>query len=133
MQFCNVFGHPPILIYYQLILTWLLKMCPVHVPDKAILSQRGKFENHKNMRKSPKSKLVCHYGRWLRGNNIETGRRVLTLTCQIIVQQILLFFGRKNTCTTLLGPTRLLISEIFPSKPNFHLNSWEKILPTQPY
>ena len=27
----------------------------------------------------------------------------LTLTCQIIVQQILLFFGEKNTCTTLLG------------------------------
>ena len=44
-----------------------------------------------------------------------------TLTCQIIVQQILLFFGEKNTYTTLLGPTRLLISEIFPSKPDFHL------------
>ena len=44
-----------------------------------------------------------------------------TLTCQITVQQILLFFGEKNTYTTLLGPTRLLISEIFPSKPDFHL------------
>ena len=44
-----------------------------------------------------------------------------TLTCQIIVQQILLIFRKKNTYTTLLGPTRLLISEIFPSKPDFHL------------
>ena len=34
-----------------------------------------------------------------------------TLACQIIVQQILLFFGGKNTYTTLLGPTRLLIFE----------------------
>jgi hypothetical protein len=47
---------------------------------------------------------------------------VLTLTCQIIVQQILLFFWEKNTYTTLLGPTRLLISEIFPPKPDFHLH-----------
>jgi len=45
-----------------------------------------------------------------------------TLTCQIIVQQILLFLGEKNTYTTLFGPTRLLISEIFPSKPDFHLH-----------
>ena len=44
-----------------------------------------------------------------------------TLTCQIIMQQILLIFWEKNTYTTLLGPTRLLISEIFPSKPDFHL------------
>jgi hypothetical protein len=44
-----------------------------------------------------------------------------TLTCQIIVQQILLLFGKKNTYTTLLGPTRLSISEIFPSEPDFHL------------
>ena len=29
-----------------------------------------------------------------------------TLTCQIIMQQILLFFGEKNTYTTLFGPTR---------------------------
>ena len=84
---------------------------------------------------------------------------VLTLTCQIFAQQILLFFWEKNTYTTfinfwkfsfktwfsptqmrknssytaLLGPTRLLISEIFPSKPDFHLHKWEKILPTQPY
>ena len=49
-----------------------------------------------------------------------------TLTCQIIVQQILLFFGRKNAYTTLLGPTRLLISENIPSKPDFHLHKWEK-------
>ena len=55
------------------------------------------------------------------------------LTSHIIVQQILLFFGEKITYTTLLGPTGLLISEIFPSKPNFHLHKWEKILPTQPY
>ena len=46
----------------------------------------------------------------------------ITPTCQIIVQQILLIFGEKNTYTTLLGPTRLLISEIFPSKPDFHLH-----------
>ena len=31
------------------------------------------------------------------------------LTCRIIVQQILLIFGKNNTYTTLLGPTRLLI------------------------
>ena len=37
----------------------------------------------------------------------------ITLTCQIIVQQILLFSG-KNTYTTLLGSTRFLIYEIFP-------------------
>ena len=48
--------------------------------------------------------------------------RFTTLTCLIIVQQILLFFGEKNTYTTLLGPTRLLIFEIFPSKPDFHLH-----------
>ena len=55
------------------------------------------------------------------------------LASHIIVQQILLFFWEKNTYTTLFGPTRLLISEIFPSKPDFHLHKWEKILPTQPY
>ena len=38
-------------------------------------------------------------------------RLLNTLTCQIIVQQNLLFFGGKNTYTTLLGPKRLLISE----------------------
>ena len=42
------------------------------------------------------------------------------------MQQTLLIFGEKNTYTTLLGPTRLLISEIFPSKPDFHLHKWEK-------
>ena len=47
---------------------------------------------------------------------------VHTLTCQIIMQQMLLFFEEKNTYTTLLGPTRLLISVIFPSKPDFHLH-----------
>ena len=47
------------------------------------------------------------------------------------MQQILLFFWKKNTYTTLLGPTRLLISDIFPSKPDFHLHKLEKILPTQ--
>ena len=56
-----------------------------------------------------------------------------TLTCQIIVQQILLFFGGKNIYTSLLGPTYLLISEIFPSKPDFHLHKQEKILPTCVY
>ena len=49
-----------------------------------------------------------------------------TLTCQIIMQQILLFFWGKNTYTTLFRPTRLLISEIFPSKPDFYLHKWEK-------
>ena len=39
------------------------------------------------------------------------------------MQQILLFLWKKNTYTTLLGPTRLLlISDIFPSKPDFHLH-----------
>ena len=64
---------------------------------------------------------------------ISRNTEVITLTCKIIVQQILFFFGEKNTYTTLLGPTRLLISEIFPSKPDFHLYKWEKNLPTQPY
>ena len=32
-----------------------------------------------------------------------------------------------------LGPTRLLISEIFPLKPDFYLYKCEKTLPTQPY
>ena len=45
-----------------------------------------------------------------------------TLTCQIIMQQILLFLGEKNTYTTLLGTTSLLISEIFPSNPDFQLH-----------
>ena len=34
----------------------------------------------------------------------------------------LIIFWGKNTYTTLLGPTRLLISENFPSKPDFHLH-----------
>ena len=34
----------------------------------------------------------------------------------------LIIFWEKNTYTTLLGPTRLLISDIFPSKPDFHLH-----------
>ena len=51
------------------------------------------------------------------------GALMITLTCQIIVQQILLFFGEKNTYTTLFGPKNLLISEIFPSKPDFHLHN----------
>ena len=45
----------------------------------------------------------------------------ITLTYQIIVQQILLFFGEKFTYTILLGHTRLLISGIFPKKHDFHL------------
>jgi hypothetical protein len=45
-----------------------------------------------------------------------------TLTCQIIMQQILLFYGEKKTYTSLLGPKRLLISDSFPSKPDFHLH-----------
>ena len=36
---------------------------------------------------------------------------LITLTCRIIMQQILLIFGKKTTYTALLGPTRLLISE----------------------
>ena len=34
----------------------------------------------------------------------------------------LIIFWGKNTYTTLLEPTRLLISDIFPSKPDFHLH-----------
>ena len=49
---------------------------------------------------------------------------VSTLTSKIIVQQILLFFGN-NTYTTFLGD--------FPSKPDFLLYKWEKVLPTRPY
>ena len=44
---------------------------------------------------------------------------LFTLTCQIIVQQILIFFGKNFTYTSLLRPTCLLISEIFPSKPAY--------------
>ena len=44
-----------------------------------------------------------------------------TLTVQISVQQVLLLFGKKHH-TTLLGPTRLLVSEIFSSKPEFPLH-----------
>ena len=58
---------------------------------------------------------------------------IFTLTCQISVEQILLFFGKETIYTTLLGPTRLLIFDIFPSKPDFHLHKTEKILPTWPY
>ena len=54
---------------------------------------------------------------------------VITLTCQIIVQQILSFFGGKNTYTTWLGPTRLLISEIFLQNLIFtHLNEKKSFL-----
>ena len=34
----------------------------------------------------------------------------------------LIIFREKNTYTTLLGPIHLLISDIFPSKPDFHLH-----------
>ena len=44
----------------------------------------------------------------------------------------LIIFWEKNTYITLLGPTRLSIFEIFPSKPDFQLYKWEKILPTPP-
>ena len=40
---------------------------------------------------------------------IDRGEWVLLLTCQIIVQQILLFFGEHTTYTTLLEPTSSLI------------------------
>ena len=50
--------------------------------------------------------------------------QVSTLTCQIIMQQILLFFWEKNTYTTLSGPTRLLISEIVPSKHKIWLKTF---------
>ena len=44
------------------------------------------------------------------GTGLENGNCFLifsTLTCQIIVQQIFLFFGEKNTYTPLLGRTYL--------------------------
>ena len=34
----------------------------------------------------------------------------------------LIIFCGKNSYTTILGPTRLLIFEIFPSQPDFHLH-----------
>ena len=40
---------------------------------------------------------------------------VTTLTCQIIMQQTLFFFGKNPSCTSLLGPARLLILKNFPS------------------
>ena len=36
------------------------------------------------------------------------------------------FLGKKITYNLLLKPTRLLISEIFPLKPDFHIHKWEK-------
>ena len=36
---------------------------------------------------------------------------------------LIIFWQKKNTYKTLLGPTHLLISEIFPSKPDFHLST----------
>ena len=38
----------------------------------------------------------------------------------------LIIFRGKNTYTTLLESTHLLISETFPSKPDFHLHKLEK-------
>ena len=52
--------------------------------------------------------------------------KIGTLTCQKIVQQILLSFLGKTTYTTLLGSKSLLISDIFASNPDFHLHKWEK-------
>jgi hypothetical protein len=46
---------------------------------------------------------------------------------------LIIFREKKNTYTTLLGLTCLLISNIFPSKPDFHPYKWEKFLPTWPY
>ena len=57
-----------------------------------------------------------------RSENPGLGNYLDTLTSQIIMQQILLIFEEKNTYTTLLGPTRLLISESLPSKPDLHLH-----------
>ena len=45
----------------------------------------------------------------------------------------LIIFGGKNTYTTLLGPTRLLISDIFLQNLIFTYINEKKILPTQPY
>ena len=57
-----VFGYPPMyiaLLFINIfdIKTWLLKICPVHFPDKAILSQQWKLEGHKKKTKSPKKIL----------------------------------------------------------------------------
>ena len=53
-----------------------------------------------------------------------------TLTCQVpnnCAADLLFFGGKKHLHNlTLLGPTRLLISAIFPSKPDFYLHKWEK-------
>ena len=47
----------------------------------------------------------------------------------------LISFWQKKTknYTTLLGPTRLLSTEIFLTKSDSYLQKWEKILPTRPY
>ena len=42
----------------------------------------------------------------------------------------LIIFPEKKNYKTLLGATRLLVSVIFPSKPDFHLHKGEEILPT---
>ena len=56
-----------------------------------------------------------------------------TLTCRIIVQQILLIFPEKNTYTTLLGPTCLLILRWYSTYTFIQtytiINFWEKFLP----
>ena len=55
-----------------------------------------------------------------------------TLTCQVpnncaAISKSIIFRGKKHLHSlTLLGPTRLLISAIFPSKPDFYLHKWEK-------
>ena len=53
-----------------------------------------------------------------------------TTTCQIIVQQISLFFGGKNTYSTLLGPRRLYFLRFFLQNLIFAYINEKKIHPT---
>ena len=44
---------------------------------------------------------------------------ILTLIIRFLTESPLVYIVAQ--CTYILGPTHLLISEIFPSKPDFHL------------
>ena len=74
----------------------------------------------------------CHYWPKTNKNNEKMAKNggPYTLTCLIIVQQTFFFFEKNphliSNYMTLIGRIRVLISEIFLSKPDFHLHKWEK-------
>ena len=76
-------------------------------------------------------KMICKnlVGFWTR----TVPDKYITLTCRIIVQQILLIFWEKNTYTALLGPTRLLILRWYSTYTFIQtytiIKFWENFLP----